>query len=767
MSMPTSLEEELKSSFVYSSAVNNDTGSGSDSKSIHEDIRNESSVEVIEGGSNKNDQPASKKADKNTDKNTDNLALQTNTATMAKPMIQSSHEEEKEKYNESTLSSSEKEEPSSICSAINRLPSTSTMSIWKHVLQTDDNDPDTKSIRWASKAKHDFKFQFHDFTMKLSQYMTPQRLQMSIKNIPFRQWDQVGKILDLLYERFQYLHKGGGKGDEQKEGGTEPRKVQILVLGGSVTNGVRCKANPVNMKIKLLTVNRCAWPGRLQTFIEYFFGDIIEVHAVTLGGTNTAIGTLMWKYNLLPDNIPHQPDIVINAYSTNDMHVRSMVKATGLGITIEELVHEMNENFIRNVMKPQVSCSMDRKPPLLLYLDDYIGNEQKDIRTTMIFKSAVSQLSSYYGFGFMSYADTVREFVYGDTDEWWFSPDSWPERQIHPGMGAHISMMWVVAFNLLNVVTTYCDRLNGVMDGQEHLYHPSTYGSAELRHSEDILQGEPKPKINSSILPPSLSKDLSLDDISHLWRQEEEKVIVEKKKKNVNTKDECSDNTSTTSFTFNPCILKWMSGGHMDESAIMEQMNPFIVSMKGWEYESVRDKSGLHIPVTKQNDAKSAEVVTYTTADASIQLKFDVSRKESKIKVFNFVVMQSYGDKWENSTVEVQIKGIKRTVKGGKEGNSLEVRKEVVINKNIEMVGYHGRNTSESFHYVFKFEDDDIVTSGEVALNEYEKGGNDDNESIVSSSIEEVLNDIQELIVDIAFVGGNTFKIMGMMFCRF
>ena len=45
------------------------------------------------------------------------------------------------------------------------------------------------------------------------------------------------------------------------------------------------------------------------------------------------------------------------------------------------------------------------KLPLLLYYDDYLGNEQRGLIQTRSFSKAVGVLSDYYGFGVMSYAD--------------------------------------------------------------------------------------------------------------------------------------------------------------------------------------------------------------------------------------------------------------------------------------------------------------------------------------------------------------------------
>mmetsp|Transcript_24400 Transcript_24400/g.36386 ORF Transcript_24400/g.36386 Transcript_24400/m.36386 type:complete len:161 (-) Transcript_24400:187-669(-) len=109
----------------------------------------------------------------------------------------------------------------------------------------------------------------------------------------------------------------------------------------------------------------------------------------------------------------------------------------------------------------------------------------------------------------------------GNTDEWWFSPIGWPDRQIHPGMGAHISMMYIVAYNFLNIMaTTCCDRLE---IGPDHIYDSSVHDMSALRLNQ-MLAGEPRPKI-ATALPPDMTKDLSLDNISVKRRKAENASI--------------------------------------------------------------------------------------------------------------------------------------------------------------------------------------------------------------------------------------------------
>ncbi len=596
---------------------------------------------------------------------------------------------------EPTTSSSDS---SDVCLAIHSLPSSSTMSIWKNSLLTDhDNTGNFKSIYWGNKHENDYSFVYHDFTMRLLYYMTPQRLQTTVKSLPSRQWDKVGQILDVAYERYNYLQQKEQNPKLFPPDYDEPPKVNILVMGGSVTQGVmHMEQNPVHFSHSMYK-DKGAWPRRLGIFLDQFFPDVFQVQSVAVGGMNTLIGTEIWKYNLIGDFAP-QADILINAYSTNDMHINTIEESKKLNLTMEEMVHQSSEAFVRQVLKPRSACG-EREAPLLLFLDDYIGNEQREIRKTMLVNSVTNRLSSYYGFGFMSYADAVREFVYGDSSEWWFSPNYWPERQIHPGLGAHLSMMWTVAYNFLNIATTYCDRL---LVGPEHMYNSSFYGVSELR-SNNTLDGEPKPKIMNA-LPPELNMDLTLDDVTTKWRE------AENKSKTLAFDASQCDATTTD---YRPCSFSWMWNLHkaiLWEKTLMDVIQPYVTLNDGWEEFTDWKRKGEKIGFIPNK------------ANAKLKMRFNLTETEASIEKLNFVVMQSYGEKWANSTIEVKAK----VIRGG----------ERITEETMQMKGYHAKNTSESFNYKMDL-------GKKRAING------------------------DQLFVDITLVGGTTFKIMGMMFCRF
>ena len=129
-------------------------------------------------------------------------------------------------------------------------------------------------------------------------------------------------------------------------------------------------------------------------------------------------------------------------------------------------------------------------------------------------------------------------------------------------------MMYIVVYNLLNMATTYCDRLE---IGPEHLYDSNVEGMPELRLNQ-TLGGEPKPKVTNA-LPPKMTADLSLDDISMKWREAENAAAA----LGFNA-SECAD----TGTIYSPCTFTW-AWFILDavNKNIMEVIEPYLTLNDG------------------------------------------------------------------------------------------------------------------------------------------------------------------------------------------
>ena len=73
-------------------------------------------------------------------------------------------------------------------------PIPSAISLWKQYIP---------SIFHSSKHGRDEEFIWHDYTSKLLNMISPQRLQNSLKNVPMSndKWEQIGDIVELAFHR--------------------------------------------------------------------------------------------------------------------------------------------------------------------------------------------------------------------------------------------------------------------------------------------------------------------------------------------------------------------------------------------------------------------------------------------------------------------------------------------------------------------------------------------------------------------------------------
>ena len=393
----------------------------------------------------------------------------------------------------------------------------------------------------------------------------------------------------------------------------------------------------------------CAWPWRLNHLIN----DLLKFEAVQIenaaqGGLNTKIGERVFDFQLYPDSfLPHGPDIIINAFSSNDMHVLTMNEASSQNLTLSDALFEMNENFVRKVLS-----SRQKNPPLLVYFDDYLGNEQNNIKELMSFGNTVSQLSSYYPIMFVSYADAVRHLVYGSVEEAWFSPpwvgeDGW-ERQIHPGMGAHISMVWIFAFNILNAVVSFCNE-EAYLSCAGNL---SKCNDVFLDVSNStILQG-PKP-IPSTILP-ALTDDIKLETLSSKWRnQDVESSTV------YDDKLEVSRN----------CKSAWIVGVSLKEEKELKLiLDEFVTFSSGWNVELDNGKLGLA-----------------PTSGLGSKMTLAIDNNDGAFRTLHILAMKSYGDEWSNSTARFTV----------------YTNDEMSPIFQEDIYGYHQSKTSVTYAYKF------------------------------------------------------------------
>lgn len=337
------------------------------------------------------------------------------------------------------------------------------------------------------------------------------------------------------------------------------------------------------------------------------------------------------------------------------MHYNSVQSALARNITLEQSVIELNQQYVRQLLTPKRECG--HQPPLLLYLDDYLGNEQNEVMTTMISSQAIHLLSGYYGLGSISYADAVRDIVFGDNKEWWYHANWFEkgayERAVHPHMGMHIAATWVVAFYFMNLVTTYCSLPFHQHSGYE----------------QDIVATQLKggPKHRPDGLPPILTKDLSLEKISELWSSDAKSANNLWKSSAQCAKEGKAANEDEP--IEKPCMYSWVVGleRFLDKTQNLEgKLKPQITSNNGWSAANDNSKLGW---VPAGNGSK------FTMEWKSVT---------QPVRALTLLIMRSYGEKWEGSKLKVQIWSNEKLMSSD------------------EIVGFHDKHTSETYNVKMK-----------------------------------------------------------------
>jgi hypothetical protein len=604
---------------------------------------------------------------------------------------------------------------------------------------------------------NDPKYAFHDFTAHLLQLVSS-RLPRTTQTLP-RTWDSLHAVLDIGWKRYQYFQahpdalQPSGYGQppmidkDYPHPENIPRPIQILILGGSLLQGTNCRKMIRDLNIQMwLPLKHCNWGHRLGAFLNQVLqAPLVEVTNIGVGGTNTETGSILLHHELIPPQAQNA-DIIINGYSTNDMHVWTMEQAGHSNATLGDQVRSMVEDFYRNATRLGRTPCNQRVEPLLIYLDDYLGNEQREILTTMEGSSAVQSLARYYGFPTFSYADLVRDWVYGDTHETWFSPEGWflngdvMEREIHPQLGMHVVASWVVAYNMLNMVANFCSiepwRHAGSGDDNmlEQSYEAIQRVVPQLPDLRNDAQYIPKgkPRAPPKGLPPRLTKTLLLDHVSELWAQE---VAEQQHKENVGA-ESCQDGADANR---QKCPFAWVTRIRVvpipgvadtelenDGDAANAYWKAHAVTDFGdpktsdWAFQSDHMKIGA-VPMKGVGSELLLEIPAKSASSTT-----PVVGHEPLVDTVTLFYMKSYGEKWMDSTIRLEVKAKSSS-------QAIDPSADWVTLSSIELTGWHAKSTSETFTETLRF--------GNAA-------------------------DIQQLQVAATLIKGETFKIMGLLACR-
>ena len=324
------------------------------------------------------------------------------------------------------------------------------------------------------------------------------------------------------------------------------------------------------------------------------------------------------------------------------------------------------QRFVREVLEPtgphcpgSNSSKQNRYSaiPLLLHINDFLplyNDEVIDDEQSM--SQIVDVLANYYGFASMSYIDMVRDFVFGDPAATWFAPNQFPKgrgsqeyrREVHPGLGMHTTTSWMVAFNLLNLATTYCDWAEwwslgeGEMDlsasglSRENAVNQLEYQQTVLSKwiplnnngSDKQVEGN-KPLARPNTVPPELKKNLTVKDLNANWRKHAEILSLERKRT-------CSDSLRGDNWN---CAFAWITGQNRSQNSQWIQENLLSRVIRGqWTVDENFGwrKTGLMSP------PKGGSVIEFS----------NIQRPVGNVLVF---YTSSYSEKWKAPFADILV----------------------------------------------------------------------------------------------------------------
>jgi hypothetical protein len=508
------------------------------------------------------------------------------------------------------------------------LPPANSMHLWTTRAE--------KIIQASRHPKYDQHYKLYNITRDVFHTITP-RLDLAIRALPLYNHQQMTTILDKLQQRRNYLKSS-------KETQSPPPPLRLLIMGGSVARGLMC-----NTGMPGYLDDTCSWVERLDLLLNFDYetgqrypSTLVDIHSTAVGGWNTYVSNAVLDYDLIEDDAWLHPDIVINAHATNEMHVNTVQAARARNQTHFDFVFEMTQRFIRTVLKKcMVSDDVQfHEPPLLIYFDDYLGNDQRRLMDMTTASQATHVLAKYYGVGYVSYADAVRDIVLRDTHEQIFSPQQWYKaehgddvmlREVHPNFGMHIASSMIMTYYFWTVQThveatrAYYEHHHGHGDSNSHV---TTLTKQRVG--------------DTTLLPPRLDRSLLLDHVSDAYKRGERRT--------------CGSHPNRRR-----CPVAWLieaSSGADSINATMAYFRPYMPAETqqewGWFNQGGRKRPRYGFTPVLQAD-KQLKGHEGPGTNRTMTLTFDYRAETRGIRSVTVFYLQKNQTKWKGTEMSVSV----------------------------------------------------------------------------------------------------------------
>lgn len=498
--------------------------------------------------------------------------------------------------------------------------------------------------------------------------------------------------------------------------------LEVAIVGGSVTEGSGCDRLPPNLNISShaarpqIRGQPCAWPFRLQRLVDAIMGEgVIRIHNLAVGGTNSALAVPVLDYWLFPQNSPlleRGPDVIVNAYAAND-NLPSADKRGDDTNTTGGYEFFLNGGFKRaqDFIRTSLFSRPCQEDPLVLFVDEYLGNQHNFIIGELFRFEAVDLLTDWYGTaGAVSSAQVVRRYIYANTREEIFSAQwttrKWPWRvDVHFGMPGHVFIAWTVAYSMLTMALNFCEEETGRVGDHSALLDDNNKGADTNPRAiaTDFVPANVLQLVEEEV-PPTLNTQLLVSDVATEWNNDATARKTELEKY-------CTDSSKTAAPTL-PCSFAFVAapmGTVRNAGALNGYMKQFVVKNDGWNGEQ-----------DMRNGWQNKLGYVAGTPGASVLLRID--KTPNSVKTITLHTLKSYGEKWAESKAKFSLQW-NHEESGTKYSTSFEI------------LGYHNQTTSIAYPFVLDLGPDHIAEKGST------------------------------LDLQIDLVGGTTFKINSMMIC--
>ena len=567
-----------------------------------------------------------------------------------------------------------------------------------------------------------------NWTADLLNLLTPHILQYSIKGYPQR--DILRSVVAKLSLRSKSLVETNGNRDL-----SHIPPLKIVVFGGSIVEGTGCMRSPIpGGKLDFESLQECAWPFRLEKALNFLVDQFvskrnvpssttsprkwIEVHNLAAGGTNSEAAIPILRYWLSPVLEPNGADVVVNAYCANDNLSPAFHATTNTTVDSFHLARILQRNMqfvqaarfsnLHHVTKECQRTIPGSKLPTILYVNDYLGNQQESIVGEGQLDQAVQWLTDVEPtMGYVSVAHSVRRWVLADTSEDFFSAP-WVDRKgnpivnVHYGMAGHVTTTIGILYYMLQLLLDYCEEavwskrddaaLSSKNTPTKLWNFPEDYVQIEIPSKEWVQEHQP------SIIHPNITET----DWRH-WG------------KAPNSQKCYHEQTSQSSKAAkSPCAFAFLAaplGTHQQQDSLSSFLEPFTLQNEDWAVQNDFRQGGF------QNKLG----LVANRPGATMTLAVDAAEDPSRIRVVTIHYLKSYGDLWKESRVEFRAQILSR------DGSKID-HEQV-----WELEGFHEQAVSISYFHNLKLQQE-VPKDGSFRL-------------------------------QMKLVGGRTFKMNALMFC--